>query len=785
MDMEAEWDSATLMDEKEGFQRIWGIAPEFVWPAGGDRVWVSGRWIFDCGHPGTPDSDRNNKQYVKFSSEIHPPRALVSFRLNHPALDSFPVARVSAPNFPPPQSYLPVTGAPVDPGTLPVGVANTGPTNVPVTEADIYVSGNGGLAGDLGSIVSAPCSNFGGHTNPTIPVNDRNYVFDIYPPGTDYTSMTDGVFAVTPPVPDASLQYRVVDHFSELPAHACGGDDNSVCVTVDPIICLIDSKTGPPNQTDTSCPSLQGPPTRVRVILPFCTSTNLPCNSTANIFAKSILVGWDDVPTPTNQTKGVRTFEVRLHNLTVKDNGEGCCTDGDWRVFVNVGGQWRYMSRIFDAKSDGTSICNRADPLTENGNDDCYRFDKTPFTVSVQDGDPIHLAVGGFVARGVEDSSSSLFMCRNYPSGCATPNFSILSSPFRDFPLENDDRIGTYEFDLVSPDYAPPAPYTTAQFGCSIFSITGCSLRYQTEFTVNEIPAVSPPSSAPLVIGLPSFNGGAGIFFAPATPMILATADTNAGGFQYRFHKQGAALPVYQSDPFPVHWTHADLTQGVHSVEVKIAGANAGDGAYDFQYSAESFGNLLEPRHTSTFILDSTAPVTTFTQPQATTYAHSDILKLSYVVSDGTGSGVASFTPTMDGLTALPGVPNLQSDTSISLLTTLKLGPHTFKVASTDNVGNSGIASVTFTIIVTPASIEQDVTQFLQMGAIKNAGLANSPLSYLLSAADARARGSCSTSNNVYSSFINAVTAQRGKGITIFAADTMIADAQYLIAYCP
>ena len=100
-------------------------------------------------------------------------------------------------------------------------------------------------------------------------------------------------------------------------------------------------------------------------------------------------------------------------------------------------------------------------------------------------------------------------------------------------------------------------------------------------------------------------------------------------------------------------------------------------------------------------------------------------------------------------------------------------------------MGNSGIASVTFTIIVTPVSIEQDVTQFLQMGAIKNAGLANSLLSYPLSAADALARGSCSTSSNVYSSFVNAVTAQRGKGNTIFAADSMIADAQYLIAHCP
>ena len=389
-DMEVEWDNASLMDEHEGFQRDWGAVPEFVWPTVNDRVLVSGRWIFDCGHPSTPAADANGTQYVKFSSEIHPPRAVVTYRLNHEALDSFPVARTSAPNFPFPQSYLPVTGAPVDPTTLPPGVANRGPTNVPVTEADIFVSGNGGAASDICSITSAPCV---GHTGPIIPVNDRNYVFDIYPPIRDYGfPEANGTFKVFPPTPDASLQWRVVDHSSELPLRACGTADGSGCVTVDPIICLIDSSTKPPDQTETSCPTIQAArPTRLRVILPFCgtnptaqspggcTNTNNP-----NYFAQSILVGWDDVPDPAGHaTPIVRTFQVRLHNLTVKDNGSGCCTDSDWRVFVNVGGQYRYMSRIFDAKGDGRSVCNGADPLPDNGNNDCYQFEGTPWTVSV------------------------------------------------------------------------------------------------------------------------------------------------------------------------------------------------------------------------------------------------------------------------------------------------------------------------------------------------------------------------------------------------------------------
>jgi hypothetical protein len=60
-----------------------------------EAVRVVGRWIFDCGHPGTPKIAANSRDFVKFSTEIHPPRALVTFRLNHVALDSFPQPRVT------------------------------------------------------------------------------------------------------------------------------------------------------------------------------------------------------------------------------------------------------------------------------------------------------------------------------------------------------------------------------------------------------------------------------------------------------------------------------------------------------------------------------------------------------------------------------------------------------------------------------------------------------------------------------------------------------------------
>jgi len=95
------------------------------------------------------------------------------------------------------------------------------------------------------------------------------------------------------------------------------------------------------------------------------------------------------------------------------------------------------------------------------------------------------------------------------------------------------------------------------------------------------------------------------------------------------------------------------------------------------------------------------------------------------------------------------------------------------------------MASVTFTIIVTPDSIEDDVNEFLDMGAIRNSGLANALLATLDAAAQARARGNCKVAANDYQAFVNQLQAQSGNGVNATAAAIMIADAQYLITHCP
>jgi hypothetical protein len=766
--MEVEWENASLMNEGEGSQRFWGALPEFVWPAVGDRVWVEGRWVFDCGHTGVPPAAPERK-YVKYATEIHPPRALVTFRRNHPALQSIQLGQASPGQLTSafPASWLPVTGAPA---TLPPNVPNTGPTNVPLTEADIFVSGNGGGANDLCMLLALNGSDcVFGHTNPVIPVNDFNYVFDIYPPGTDYGHrLPNGTFRVTPPVPNASLQWRTVDHASELPAHTCGGTDTSNCRTVAPIICLIDASTGPtdtdPALANSSCPSLNGPATRLRVILPFASAAS----ARANYFAQSILLGWDDVPVRTI-TPIIRNFKVTLHALTVLDNGE-TLENGDWRVFVNVGGQYRYITPFFDRNPDGTNKCNGV--LTDNHDDDCFRFDQTPWIVSVQDGTAIHVAVGGFESDDVDTD-----FCREFPPGAGCNPFTLGS--VLALAAQNNDRIGTYEFDLQAPDYRWILPNGSTSFQTQP---TNDGERYKVEFRVEEIPAATPATSGPLQIGNPHFSN----FVSSSTPLVLSIMSPEAQGFQYRFLGQGTPLPIYPSPlPFPVHWTHANLPPGLQSVPVFLNGVNLTDRHYEFQYSAESISNLLEPRHAATLILDNTAPVTSIVQPQSTTYLHSATLTLSYSSSDGGGSGVASVTRTMDGSTTLPSGAGLQNGQPINLLTELPLGAHTFNVKPVDKLGNTGSTSVTFTIIVTPNSIKNDVGQLRQSNAIKNSGEANSLLAKLEAGRLQRVSGNCAAAGSIYQTFIDELNTQSGTSVDAAAALIMIADAQFLIAHCP
>jgi len=124
------------------------------------------------------------------------------------------------------------------------------------------------------------------------------------------------------------------------------------------------------------------------------------------------------------------------------------------------------------------------------------------------------------------------------------------------------------------------------------------------------------------------------------------------------------------------------------------------------------------------------------------------------------------------------------ADSAIAILANSKL-PGSLQVVPELPPSGGIVHCVASQLMVTPVSIKGDVTQFLQSGAIKNAGLAGSMLSKLSAAAAARGAGKCSTAANIYQAFINELNAQSGKGVDTTAAAVLITDAEFLIAHCP
>jgi hypothetical protein len=270
-------------------------------------------------------------------------------------------------------------------------------------------------------------------------------------------------------------------------------------------------------------------------------------------------------------------------------------------------------------------------------------------------------------------------------------------------------------------------------------------------------------------IGIPQFPTGTPTFVSSATPFSIFATDDQSGvrSASFRFYPQGSPPPDFTS-------------VAGNSAQFTIAGA---DGSYQVDWAATDNTGNGEQVRSLTITLDNTAPVSTIVQPAATEYAHSDFLTLDYSVSDGTGSGLASFTPTLNGATTLAG-HGLADGQVIHLLTELPVGTHTFEIVANDNLGNASTTTVTFEVIVTPESIKEDVRYFLSVGDIKNKGLANSLLAKLNAAARAIERDQCPTAINIYNAFIHELNAQSGKGVAATAAAIMIADAEYLIANC-
>jgi hypothetical protein len=160
--------------------------------------------------------------------------------------------------------------------------------------------------------------------------------------------------------------------------------------------------------------------------------------------------------------------------------------------------------------------------------------------------------------------------------------------------------------------------------------------------------------------------------------------------------------------------------------------------------------------------IDKTLPSLSITSPANPVYTNTVQLPIDWTASDA-GSGIASQSATLDGSAVTKG--------QVIDLFLLALGSHTAAVNITDNAGNTTSASASFSVGATPASIGDSIDRLLAMGAIANAGIANSLKTKL------------DGNPNHWNAFLNELDAQLGKKVNQQAYDLLKAATLYLIAH--
>ena len=351
--LEVEWETGILTSQLTGDGRFF---PKWAWPVPGDRVWVNGYWIFDCGHPkegrllppescpgGIPCHEKGLK------TEIHPPRAIATMR-----------QQVAIP---------PAGGAPI-----------------PVTATDLYIHGRSGVIVDLlecgGRVVvdGRACPTRSGETPRGSDSADGDPSHDIALDHLGTPINEDFRFTICAPPRPAGASNVTVWEERVVP------DDT---IDIRPVW-EVEEGTGACNLGNGS--------KQVRLTVPLA-GTNVSPDS---VYARRIYVGWTATPAR------LRGFRVRIDSLTLNDD-----TDHNFQIdptedddcecawfWSSIDRAAREVIRLSDFVNQGIERMN------DLGDGETVTFANAAWDFLVPEGLPFALRTFGFDGGVGEDSDS-------------------------------------------------------------------------------------------------------------------------------------------------------------------------------------------------------------------------------------------------------------------------------------------------------------------------------------------------------------------------------------------
>ena len=199
-----------------------------------------------------------------------------------------------------------------------------------------------------------------------------------------------------------------------------------------------------------------------------------------------------------------------------------------------------------------------------------------------------------------------------------------------------------------------------------------------------------------------------------------------------------------------VSWNWTDSGSGIDTSDCTQSSTSVGEGAIALTSTCHDLaGNSASD--SVTVHVDKTPPGVTYSG-NAGTYAVNRSVSITCSANDAL-SGVASDT-----------CANVSGPAW-----SFGLGTHTVSATATDNAGNTGSGSTSFTVTVDANSLCALVRAFST-----NSGIANSLCVKLTAASAAAARGQSKTKANIISAFDNEVAAQSGKALTTAQATLLI-----------
>ncbi|HEX7101262.1 MAG TPA: hypothetical protein VF201_01335 [Nitrolancea sp.] len=248
---------------------------------------------------------------------------------------------------------------------------------------------------------------------------------------------------------------------------------------------------------------------------------------------------------------------------------------------------------------------------------------------------------------------------------------------------------------------------------------------------------------------------------ADVTPPVTSATATTADGASYTFGNwanQNVTVSLSASDPGG---------SGVEATQYVLDGGDqqqysdpivvSGDGTHTLEFwSVDTAGNP-EDHQTVTIKIDTTPPVVTYTGNQE-----------SYTVDQ-------TVTITCTESDALSGVASTDCQDINGPAAGFALGINTFSATATDNAGNIGSGSVSFTVGVDTTSLCNLTAQYAS-----NALTARQLCAQLKLAALGDAMHNTRLKNTALNSYILLVNIQRGRALTTEEANTLVALARSL-----